>query len=296
VIAARPSLASHAARSWHRHACSARVFVIRPCLAPPARPRPEDHLGLVGTLARAYARKFPHCGLEVEDLMQEGWFGLRIACERFNPGRGVKFSAYARWWIRAAIVGTIEDQPHPVRVPRGVRHFGNREWEGTLDPITGLGARDRARLDDARPFLAAPPVQEAGLRDSSFIDRSTPDDDGVSQSLAELAVDHRAAVPAAEDLDDPDGTRPLRVPITDDRLRLRDALAALTGRERDALRLRFGFEGGEPLAQAQVAARLGVTRQTACKIQVRALRRLRAMLGAAPPGRHQRKGGSSCSY
>jgi RNA polymerase sigma factor (sigma-70 family) len=296
VIAARPCLAPHAALSWHCRHGLARAIVVRPSLTLPARQRPLDHLELVRTIARAYKRKRPHCGLEVEDLMQEGWFGLVIACERYDPGRGVKFGAYARWWIRAAIVGAIEDQPHPVRVPHDVQHFANREWEGTLDPATGLSTRNRARLDDARPFLAAPPVQEAGLRDSSFIDRSTPDDDGVSQSLAELAVDHRAAVPAAEDLDEADGRRPLRVPITDDRLRLRDALAALTGRERDALRLRFGFEGGEPLAQAQVAARLGVTRQTACKIQVRALRRLRAMLGAAPPGRHQRKGGSSCSY
>jgi hypothetical protein len=88
VIAARPSLASHAARSWHRHACSARVLVVRPCLAPPARPRPEDHLGLVGTIARAYARKFPHCGLEVEDLMQEGWFGLASPASDSIPVAG----------------------------------------------------------------------------------------------------------------------------------------------------------------------------------------------------------------
>jgi RNA polymerase sigma factor (sigma-70 family) len=291
VITARPSLASHAARSWHRHAYSARVLIVRPCLAQPARPRPEDHLGLVGTIARAYKRKFPHSGLEVEDLMQEGWFGLVVACERFDPGRRVKFSAYARWWIRAAIVDAIENQAHPVRVPRGVRHLGNREWEGTLDPITGLGARDRARLDDARPFLAAPPVQEAGLRDSRSSGRPTPDDEETNQGLADLAVDHRAADPAADDIDEADGRRPLRVPITDDRLRLRDALAALTGRERDALRLRFGLDGGEPLAQAAVAARLGHTRQTTCQIQARALRRLRAMLGVAPPGGHQRKGG-----
>lgn len=283
MIAARPCLAPHAAPSWHRHACFARVLVVRPILAPPARPRPEDHLGLVWKVARHYARACPYCGLDVQDLAQEGWFGLVTACERYDPGRGVKFPAFARWWIRAAIVGAIEDQAHPVRVPHIVRNDFNRERRarrkrrGTPGPAITLDAAARARLDAARPFLAAPPVQEAW--------------DGEGPQLADLAVDPHGNDAAADDLDASDALRPLRGPITDDRLRIRDAVATLPARERIVIRLGYGLDGGEPLTHAQVAARLGLTCMSAKGFRARALRRLRAMLGVAPPEGHQRKGG-----
>jgi RNA polymerase sigma factor (sigma-70 family) len=287
VIAARPCLAPHAAPSWHRHACSARVIVVRPSLALPSPIRPQDHLGLVRTIARQYARACPYCGMDAEDMAQEGWFGLVTACRRYDPGRGVKFPAFARWWIRAAIVGAIEDQAHPVRVPHMVRNDFNRERrakrerDGMPGPDTGLSAGARACLEAARPFLAAPPVQEA--------------DTGRGLGLPELAVDPHSIDPEADDLDAEDGLRPLHGPITDDRLRLRDAVAALPARERIVIRLGYGLDGGEPLTHAQVAARLGLTHRSAKGFRVRAVRRLRAMLGVAPPAGNQRKGGSSCS-
>lgn len=61
-------------------------------------------------LIRAYARlvismalRFRHYGLSLHDLIQEGILGLMIAAERFDPHREVRFSTYAKWWIRSAI-------------------------------------------------------------------------------------------------------------------------------------------------------------------------------------------------
>jgi RNA polymerase sigma factor (sigma-70 family) len=277
MIAVRPSLAPHASPTWHRRHGLARALVVRTSLAPPAPIRPQDHLGLVWMVARHYARACPHSGLEVEDLVQEGWFGLCIACERYDPGRKTKFSTLARWCIRSAIVGAIEDQPHPVRVPRGVRHAYNRVQKGTLDPDTGLSAGARDCLDAARPFLADPPVQEANA--------------GAGLSFSDLAIDHREPDPATADIDAEDGLRPPRVPITDDRLRIRDALAALTAIERAVIRMECGLDGGESLTHAQVAARLGFTRNGCRGIRLRALRRLRAMLGVTPPNQDHQEGG-----
>jgi RNA polymerase primary sigma factor len=278
MIAVRPSLAPHAAPSWHRRHGLARAIVVRPSLAPHSPIRPLDHLGLVWKIARHYARACPHSGIEVEDLAQEGWFGLVTACKRYDPGRGVKFPAFARWWIRTAILDAIENQAHPVRVPRIVRKDYCREQKREREGLpTGLDAAAHARLDAARPFLVAPPVQEAR--------------GGGGPSLANLVVDPHADDAASADLDAEDDLRPLRGPITDDRIRVRDAVAALPPREQVVIRLGFGLDGGEPLTHAQVAARIGRDRQSARGFRVRALRRLRAMLGVAPPGGHQRKGG-----
>jgi RNA polymerase sigma-32 factor len=58
-----------------------------------------SHLGLVVKIARGYTGY----GLPIADLVSEGNVGLMLAVKRFDPGRGVRLSTYAMWWIRAGI-------------------------------------------------------------------------------------------------------------------------------------------------------------------------------------------------
>ena len=54
-------------------------------------------------LVIAVASKFRFNGLSESDLIQEGQIGLLEAASRFDPNREVRFSTYAKWWIRATI-------------------------------------------------------------------------------------------------------------------------------------------------------------------------------------------------
>jgi RNA polymerase sigma factor (sigma-70 family) len=54
-------------------------------------------------LVIAIAARFRHYGLPMGDLVQEGNVGLMQAAMRFDPGRDIRFSSYATWWIRSAI-------------------------------------------------------------------------------------------------------------------------------------------------------------------------------------------------
>lgn len=63
----------------------------------------ESHLRLVPRIAR----KFGGYGINVNDLISEGHIGLMQSVERFKPEKGFRFSTYARWWIRAAILNFI---------------------------------------------------------------------------------------------------------------------------------------------------------------------------------------------
>jgi len=75
-----------------------------------------DHLGLVHSIAQRY--RWACCAaLEYEDLAQLGTMGLLRAIKGFDPERGVTFSTYAAWWIRAFIGRGIADQRRLVRVP-----------------------------------------------------------------------------------------------------------------------------------------------------------------------------------
>ena len=54
-------------------------------------------------LAISMAMRFKRYGVPVADLIQEAGVGLMKAADRFDPDRGVRFSTYAVWWIRASI-------------------------------------------------------------------------------------------------------------------------------------------------------------------------------------------------
>ena len=54
-------------------------------------------------LAVSMASKYKRYGADMTDLVQEAGIGLMKAAEKFDPERGVRFSTYAVWWIKASI-------------------------------------------------------------------------------------------------------------------------------------------------------------------------------------------------
>ncbi len=54
-------------------------------------------------LAISMASKFKRYGAPMNDLIQEAGLGLMKAADKFDPDRGVRFSTYAVWWIKASI-------------------------------------------------------------------------------------------------------------------------------------------------------------------------------------------------
>jgi RNA polymerase sigma-32 factor len=54
-------------------------------------------------LAISMATKFRRYGAPMNDLIQEASLGLMKAADKFDPDRGVRFSTYAVWWIKASI-------------------------------------------------------------------------------------------------------------------------------------------------------------------------------------------------
>ncbi len=70
------------------------------------------NLRLVVKLAREYSREWSN----ILDLIQEGNVGLAEALTRYDPYRGVKFTSYAQYWIRAMILNYLMNHSHPVKI------------------------------------------------------------------------------------------------------------------------------------------------------------------------------------
>jgi|YNPNPStandDraft_1061719.scaffolds.fasta_scaffold49841_2 RNA polymerase primary sigma factor len=223
----------------------------------------EANFGLVVKWARRYAEAADHV-LPLDDLVQEGCLGLLKAARRFDYRRGLRFSTYAVNWIRQAILRCLAQQSRLIRLPvhiddmirrmqktvqRLARQYGREPTPAELAEALGLSVEDTERLLTlARPStsLDAPLRQDS---EDTFLDLQTD----------ELAVDPEQAV-LHEEL----------------RQGVETLLAALTDREQQILRWRFGLDDNQAHTLQEIAEKVGLSRERVRQIEKQALEKLRA--------------------
>jgi RNA polymerase sigma factor (sigma-70 family) len=212
-------------------------------------------LGLVVHIARRYRGR----GVDLEDLVQEGWFGIRRAIELWDHRKGFRLSTYAAWWARQAVQRAVVRQGRAIRLPRPVAR--------QVDEV--IVARDALLVE-----CGAAPIPQIAQRTGVAPERVG--------SLLQLAQPPLPIEPLAPEADPAaDGLPAAAVTIGEDleeeelAAAVGHALARLGHREREVVQRRFGFrcDGAETLER--IGSDVGVTRERVRQIESSALQKLR---------------------
>jgi RNA polymerase primary sigma factor len=209
------------------------------------------------------AKQYQNQGLTLGDLINEGNLGLIKAAKRFDETRGFKFISYAVWWIRQSILQALAEQSRIVRLPLNRvgalnkigRAYSNLEQEFEREPSANELAKelemdinevsDTLKISGRHVSMDAPFAQgeENRLLDVLENDQQpSPDFILMSESL---------------------------------RNEIERALATLTERESEVIKLYFGLGTEHSLTLEEIGEKFNLTRERVRQIKEKAIRRLR---------------------
>ena len=199
--------------------------------------------------------------------------GLMKAVDRFQFRRGFKFSTYATWWVRQAVGRAVADYGRTIRLPVHVIESLNRLTRERRTLAAQLGRDPSPEELSERMELPLGKVQLLLEASKSPTSLEAPVGEDDETRLGDMVKDAAAQTPEEAAMRN-------QMAVEVER-----AMAPLTDREREVMRLRYGLGTDREHTLEEVGRKLFITRERVRQIEARALLKLRQ------PGRRERLAG-----
>lgn len=225
----------------------------------------EAHTRLVVSMALRFRRY----GLPIGDLIQEGNIGLLQAAARFDPQRNVRFSSYAKWWIRSSIQDYVLRHWSIVRTGSTTNQkqlfFNLRRLRAQLENVADMMSEEQRQdiADTLRVSVEDVAMMEGRLARKDLSLNMLVHQDGSTHWVDTIVDD--GPTPEMEVMDRRDAHAI--------RFWLRNAMRPLDSRERQVIRLRHLSDPQKTLATT--GEEIGVSKERVRQIEGRAIRKMR---------------------
>jgi RNA polymerase primary sigma factor len=219
----------------------------------------ESNLRLVVRIAKNYITP----EVSILDLIQEGNLGLMRAVAKYDFRKNVRFSTYASWWIKQAIVRSLSNKKRLIRLPHR-QEEKLRKINKIYNSLSQVLMREPTLVEIA---------EEIGLEEAevaSIINSSS----SVASLDSSASTETGSLHDMVEDMSFNPDRELMRRTVREDTLRLLDGLQE---KEKQILLYRFSFLSGRRRTLKMIGDELGISPETVRQIEIRALKKLRAV-------------------